>query len=285
MSRMSRMSSPSDTTSLASYWSGIHNALHGRLLSVQDYLRHPSTGVNAEAYFRDLLRQYLPHKYAVDSGFVVNATGNRSAFHDILIVDCHHIPPLSSEPHFKVFAAEAVVAAIEVTSAPKASVRKNTGKLRKLEDDTLKLAQLRQLAKERSYITSVLAEDSNGFFPKKVEVSYKLPPRTFLITCGDEWAQSATYEKHLLAALRGAFSKYGEDVWLNAVLSMKHGMFHFKPHTKFEHAPPRHQNALLEFLLLVNHTISNIPTYPIDLQRYRPTVPIESNQEEIKGLG
>lgn len=272
------MSRPADTTALANYWTGIHKALHGRLLTVQEYLRHPSSGINAENYFRDLLRQYLPHKYAVESGFVVNASGERSDFIDILIVDCQHIPPLSAEPHFKIFAAEAVVAAMEVTLAPKAFVRKGAsqGNIQKLEDDTLKLARVRQIARERSYITSVVVKGSAGISLENVSLQFELSPRTFLITCGDEWVKSETYEKHLLAALNSASTRH-EHVWLNAVLSMQHGMFYFRPYTKFEHER-RKQNALLEFLLFVNNAISSFHTYPIDLQRYRPTVPSATDE-------
>src|SRR5215470_13693673 len=100
------MTSKGNPHGLADYWTGIHKALRGRLESVRDYLRHPSSGVNAENYFRDLLKQYLPRRYAIESGFVVNATGDRSSFIDILIVDCLNIPPLSVEPHFRVFPAE-----------------------------------------------------------------------------------------------------------------------------------------------------------------------------------
>ena len=119
------MNRPRKASSLADYWSGIHASLDGRLLSVKDYLRHPSSGFNAENYFRDLFKQYLPRRYAVESGFVVNVAGERTDFIDVLIVDCLNIPPLSAEPHFKVFPAEAVVGAVEITSAPKGKVKRS----------------------------------------------------------------------------------------------------------------------------------------------------------------
>ena len=78
---------PRKPSSLTGYWTGIQKSINGRLDSVQDYLRHPSSGFNAENYFRDLLAEYLPHRYAVESGFVVNVNGDRSDFIDVLIVD------------------------------------------------------------------------------------------------------------------------------------------------------------------------------------------------------
>jgi len=56
----------------------------GKLESVTDHVGkatkavtsplHSSSGFNAEDYFHDLLRQYLPRRYAVASGLVVNAS-------------------------------------------------------------------------------------------------------------------------------------------------------------------------------------------------------------------
>jgi hypothetical protein len=262
---------------LASYWTGIHKALNGRLLSVKDYLRHPSSGLNAENYFRDLLREYLPRRFSVESGFVANADGERSDFHDVLIVDCLHIAPLSAESYFKVFPSEAVVGAVEITSAPKTSVKRSRlkTKISKLEDDILKLAKLRKIADDREYLHSVATKAHNGIQLIEGRVSYSLSPRSFLITFGDEWSRSETFEKNLLNALSHAKQKqYPEHVWINAVLSMRHGMFHFIPYTEFEFNFIK-DNALLEFFFFINNAISDFFTSRIDLRRYRPTIPEE----------
>jgi hypothetical protein len=264
-------------SSLADYWSGIHASLDGRLLSVQDYLRHPSSGFNAENYYRDLLKQYLPHRYAVESGFVVNVAGDRSAFIDVLIVDCLNIPPLSAEPHFKVFPAEAVVGAVEITSAPKGNVQRSGVEetIEKLEDDVLKLAKLRGIARDREYLDSLAVQTTAGLQLTTTKINYSLSPRSFLITCGDEWAKPETYEKHLLGALHSAQRRRGEHVWVNAVLSMRHGMYHFKPHTKFSHERIS-KHALLEFILFLNNAVSDFRTSRIDVRRYRPTLPADT---------
>ena len=95
-----------------------------------------------------------------------------------------------------------------------------------------------------------------------------------MITCGDEWQKHKSYEQHLISALNSAKAKGYDEVWVNAVLSMKHGMFHFTPHTKFEFNRVK-SNALLEFLLFINRAISTYPTFRIDIGRYRPTIPKE----------
>ena len=133
--------------SLPAYWDGIAEALSARLSAAKKYLRHPVAGFSAEGYYIDLLREYVPKRYAVETGFVINAAGNRSQHLDIIVADTFHIPPLCSEPTYRVFAAESVCAVIEVTTSPRGR-DKGIGKL---EQDIGKLAQVRTLCKEREY--------------------------------------------------------------------------------------------------------------------------------------
>jgi uncharacterized protein DUF6602 len=241
---------------IASYWSGIERSLRHRLESVREYLKHPSSGVNAEHYFRQLLRDYLPRRFSVEPGFVVNDKGDKSDFIDALIVDTNNIGPLSTEPTFKIFAAEAVVGALEITSAPKAKVSRKgiEKKIPKLADDLLKLAKVRRIAKTRKY----------------VDLEYELPPRCFLITFGDEWTHCENYRKHLMAGIETA-SQHGKDVWVNAAWSVRHGMFHFRPHLTGQIPTRVHENALLEFIFFINTAISSVRTDLIDVTRYRPS--------------
>ena len=238
---------------LASYWTGIHKALEGRLSSVREYLRHPSSGVNAENYFRQLLADYLPKRFAVDSGFVVNTDGDRSDFIDVVIVDTLNIAPLSAEPYFKVFPAEAVVGAIEITSAPRSRVKRKgiANTIPKMADDALKLAGLRQVAREREYHVNVpdIWSSPSGFVDRPLR--YSLSPRCFLVTFGDEWSSHETYLRKLLEALRLA-KRHSKHVWINAALSLKHGMYHFRPYTDFT-ANHIKDNPLLEFVLYLNN--------------------------------
>lgn len=262
-----------DKNSLAKYWVGVQSAINARLLTVKEYLRHPASGFNAEVYFRDLIREYLPTRYTVDTGFVVNDSGERSDFIDILIADTHHIPPLCSEPHFKVYAAESVVAAIELTSASKSMVKRHgeKRKISKLEDDITKIAKVRRISKIRRYKAVELSIDENNTpQPKYSDFNITLSPRSFMITYGDEWKKSETYEKHLIEALKQSKSK-GHEVWVNAVFSMSHGMFHFVPNTEFLYSRIK-SDALLQFLLFINQAISSYQTYQIDISRYRPDI-------------
>lgn len=229
--------------------------------------------MNAENYFRDLLVEYLPRRYSIESGFVVNVDGERSDFMDVLIVDTMNIAALSAEPHFKVFPAEGVVGAMEITSAPKGTVKRSgfSKSIGKLQDDILKLSKLRGIARRREYLEPTLAHSDGHSKIEYHRLSYELSPRSFLITCGDEWVKSESYEKHLTASLRAA-KQTSQTVWINAALSMRHGMFHFTPYTEFAYTRTP-KNALLEFILYLNHSVSEFQTARIDVTRYRPTIP------------
>ena len=203
--------------SLSEYWQGIQSALDATLHSSKKYLRHPISGLSAEDYFRDLLRRYLPVRYAVEAGFVVNAKGVRSNLIDIIIADKFHIPPLCSEPNYKVFAVESVCAVIEVTTSPKAKV-KQKGKVKKepkFKADIVKLAKVREMGKIREYIDmqTIMIKDEIRYLAQSL--SLKASPRAFLITSGDEWKNKETYEENLLQSLRDAKNE-GNELWINA---------------------------------------------------------------------
>lgn len=202
---------------------------------------------------------------------------------DVLIVDCMHIAPLSAESHFKVFPAEAVVGALEITSAPKASVTRSgvVAKISKMQDDLLKLGRVRNIARDRQYLDSipVMMRDGSVALEDRV-INYSLSPRSFLITCGDEWKKHETYERNLMSAMTAA-QAIERHSWVNGVFSMRHGLFHFHPYTNNEHTRiPQDDNALLEFMMFLSRAVSDFRTSRIDVSRYRPTLPREAERRE-----
>jgi len=204
--------------SLPQYWDGIADALSARLLASKEYLRHPVAGFSAEGYYAELLREYLTRRYTVASGFVVNAAGERSHHIDIIVADTFHIPPLCSEPTYRVFAAESVCAALEVTTAPRER-EKNVSKLKR---DIGKLAHLRALCRERHYfeVQPVLVGRKIEYRPVPFVLTGS--PRCYIITSGDEWKSSGKYGTHVVESLRHLAAE-GKEPWLNAAFSLRHG--------------------------------------------------------------
>ena len=258
--------------SLQSFWSGVEDTFRSKVQGIRALLRHQASGAAIEEYFRELLCSYLPRRYIVEPGFVVARTGQMSDYIDLLVIDALHIPPLCNDPPVRIFAAEAVVAAIEITSAPLGSVKRaNLGTIPKLQDDVLKLATVRKMARVRGY---------SDFFPlpkgesgevalRKFNVELKLSPRTVLITCGIEGSRER-YEKTLTDALQTS-KKIHDHVWLNLAYSLKHGLYRFRAYSDFERQRIE-QDPLLEFLLHLNQLLSTFQTYRTDITWYRPSL-------------
>jgi hypothetical protein len=264
-----------ENVSLDKYWEGVHSALDVRLRVAKEYLKHPVTGITAENYFRNLLQEYLPKRFVAEPGFTVNTNGERSNNIDIIIADTFHIPPLCSEPNYKIFAIESVCAAIEITTAPNSKVKQDGRKIPKFDSDIKKLAKVRSMGRRREYVDLVPCLTQEGVKLKPFVLTTDLRPMTFLITSGNEWVKAKTYEKNLLKGLRNVKDE-NRDTWLNAVFSLKHGMLYFERLTDFKSKWIK-ENSLLEFLLYLNKAIATIPTFKIDIQKYRPTI------QEIEG--
>jgi len=264
---------------LSEYWQGIHEALDDRLRSLKRYIRHSTTGLSVERYFINLLRDYLPKRYSVNQGFAVSSAGKRSDLIDIIIADTFHIPPLCSEPNYKVFAIESVCAVIEVTTGPRGSISRGKKKIPKLEYDLRKLAEVRLMGQDRNYRDTFILSDGNEIRLDTKRFNINLCPRAFIITSGDEWVHKKTYEAKVVTAL-DRIRKDNESAWLNAAYSMNHGMLYFPPHRAHE-GRWYEENSLLMFLMFLNDAIATYPTYRIELQKYRESIP--SSEDTTSG--
>jgi hypothetical protein len=271
------------TASLKSFWVGVEDTFKAKVKGIRELLRHQASGAAIESYFRDLLCSYLPRRYIIEPGFVVTAQGQMSDYIDLLVVDALHIPPLCNDPPVRIFAAESVVAAIEITSAPLTKAKRaGLGKIPKLQDDALKLAGVRRLTWLRQYsdIFPIINADGTELKLKQLDLVRKLSPRTVLITCGAEGLKK-TFETNLIRSLKEAH-EINDHAWVHLVYSLKHGLYRFKTYTEFEY---RHlaENALLEFLLRLNNIISTYPTYRTDITRYRVSLNDEPTKDDPGG--
>jgi hypothetical protein len=69
-----------------------------------------------ERRVRDFLRAYLPQKYGVGTGHIIDRKGNVSLQEDIVIFDQTDSPVLEIDPYYQVFPCETVYATVEVKS-------------------------------------------------------------------------------------------------------------------------------------------------------------------------
>lgn len=86
-------------------------------------------GEMREEDFREALRPYVPRRFEITSGVVVNARGAQSKQQDVILADSSQVPPLIATGGLTVQPIEAIVATLEVKSAATpASVRDGVAK-------------------------------------------------------------------------------------------------------------------------------------------------------------
>lgn len=91
-----------------------NTVLLSRLKQSESISHDGSKGDVNEKHFIDVLRRYLPKRYAVDSGIVIDSTGATSDQIDIVVYDNHFTPTLLDQANHRYIPAEAVYAIFEV---------------------------------------------------------------------------------------------------------------------------------------------------------------------------
>ena len=101
--------------SIQKLFSALDEEMRLKLSSKIDEIYHPtSKGDEAELNWLGLLRAYLPERYKVDNGFVVDYEGSISDQIDIIIYDRHFTPFIFRGENIVYIPAEGVYAIFEV---------------------------------------------------------------------------------------------------------------------------------------------------------------------------
>lgn len=84
-------------------------------LRVNNQIGHgPTKGTGTEAEWRTLLDTYLPKRYSVSEGIVIDSTGRASDAIDVVVYDRQYSPFILRRHEIRVIPAESVYAAFEV---------------------------------------------------------------------------------------------------------------------------------------------------------------------------
>lgn len=109
------MSSNNNSVDLAKLFNGLQNQMHTKLSTIREGVSHGTTVGNAsELKWINMFKDYLPTRYSVDTGHVLDSQGNQSDQIDIVIYDRHYSPFFFNEDGVKFFPAESVYAVLEV---------------------------------------------------------------------------------------------------------------------------------------------------------------------------
>lgn len=137
-------------------FSALDEELRLKLSSKIDEIYHPTAkGNESELNWIGLLRTYLPERYKVDSGFVVDFEGNISDQIDIIIYDRHFTPFIFRGENVVFIPAEGVYAVFEV----KPDFDQNN-----YNYAAKKLKSVRDLKRTSATFSHILGEDKKKLF-------------------------------------------------------------------------------------------------------------------------
>lgn len=200
-------------------------------------------GAVNENHWIDVFKSYLPARYAVDPGIVIDSDGKTSKQIDIVIYDRHFTPVLLSQQQHRYIPAEAVYAIIEA----KPEINKDN-----LTDASEKAASVRALKR-----TSIEITHAGGTFPAK---------KLFPIAAGII-AAKAGWTDGLGVPFKDNWGKLTGEQFINFGCALEHGAFDTFDSDSPAVVPP--EGALVYFLFRLLRHLQTLATVPaIDWTAY-----------------
>lgn len=104
-----------DINILSDYYNGILTQIQAEVENINSNFNHQGVkGTGNELVLIEMLKKFIPKKYGIGSGVVIDHKGNQSKQCDIIIYDNHHSPEILSISNSKFYPIELVYAVIEV---------------------------------------------------------------------------------------------------------------------------------------------------------------------------
>ena len=104
-----------DNSILKQYYKGVLGQINSEVQLINNVFHHNGLkGEGNENVLRDLLEKFIPKKYGVGSGIVIDKNGNQSKQCDIVIYDNYNYPELLSLSSIKLYPVDIVYAVIEI---------------------------------------------------------------------------------------------------------------------------------------------------------------------------
>lgn len=196
-----------------------------------------------EQHFIDVLRKYLPNRYAISQGIVVDCNGATSDQIDIVIYDRQYTPTLLDQQNHRYIPAEAVYCVLEA----KPSINKQT-----LAYAGDKAASVRRLER-----TSVTITHAGGTYPPKPHV----PIVAGLVAPRIDWKDGCSSP-----AFAEAFGELQENRALDCGVALSDCAFDTYTGTLNR---TRRQGSLALFLFSLLFRLQSLGTVPaVDWNRY-----------------
>ena len=181
------MSAANKQISLRDLFRDVEEELDARLGTARRNLSHPGAkGEITESEWHSLLTAYLPRRYSISKGFVVDSCGGISDEIDLIIHDRHFSPLLFHHATTCYVPAEAVYAVLEVKPELSKPMVEYAGK---------KAASVRRLHRTSGAITHVAG---------RYDANTKTPPRILagIVTTSSTWSDPGASLSGLLGKLQ-----------------------------------------------------------------------------------
>jgi hypothetical protein len=243
------MTDPAKTLDLPGLFAAIQTQMEAsQRLQREHSLHKGETGEASEALWVDLLREYLPKRYAIDSGIVVDSEGKASQQQDLIVFDRQYSPFVLHHGGLSYVPAESVYAVFEV----KQDLNKTH-----LEYAANKARSVRSLKRTSAKVVNV----GNVQAARPL---FDIPAG--LLTLSSSWSppMEATFEKHFLD-----FAK-DPDTRLNLGCTLEGGGYRLVDDNGIlKVVKSRPEISLMYFLLSLFHVLQQLGTVPaIDVQAY-----------------
>jgi hypothetical protein len=228
-------------------------ALEQKLLQVKlelsgQSVTHPGTlGEVNENYLIDVLRRYLPNRYAIDTGIVIDSNGSTSDQIDVIVYDNQYTPTLLDQQSHRFVPAEAVYGVFEVKPTINKAYIEYAGD---------KAESVRRLTR-----TTVPIVHAGGEYPAKSPFHVVAG----IVAGGVDWATGFSAE-----AFRDAFYSMTQLQKLDCGLAVSGGVFDTYSGT-LEVGPS--EQALAYFLFRLLQKLQSLGTVPaIDWNAYAASI-------------
>lgn len=243
------MTAAPDPLDLPSLFEAIQSQMEAsQRLHREHSLHKGASGEASEVLWIKLLSDYLPRRYEIDSGFVVDSKGNRSQQQDLIIFDRQYSPFVLHQNGLSYVPAESVYAVFEV--------KQDLSKTH-LEYAAEKARSVRTL--ERTTVAIV-----NAGVVQPARKLFDIPAGLLTLSCDWSPPLEATFETNFLA------SADDPETRLQLGCCLEAGGFRLIENAgKFRIAKSRPEISLMYFLLSLFHTLQQLGTVPaMDIQAY-----------------
>lgn len=182
------------TNIISQYYQGIVQQLRSEVVSINSLFHHQGVkGEGNETALRELLTKFIPKRYGIGTGVVIDRNGKQSRQCDVIIYDTFLYPSLLSLTNVHFFPVDIVYATIEV---------KTTLSSNSVKDALENIASVKNLDLIPDKFTG--SETRGGNF--SVNVYTPTPPIGFIFAYNSNTQQFETFKKWFMTASMNEFS-------------------------------------------------------------------------------